>query len=517
MTRIGKDSAGANEEWNNNAQGSIFTASTSFIIKTMAVLLISDAGHHVKFAIYDINGNLLWGDNQGQAVIVSPTGEWNWYQPADINFPVTTGQQLILVFKTDGCTQLYDYGWDQGRWLALNYEDPWPTTLPWEHGDTVNSVFASDETPPEPPEIELPPPPLPKTLPASTDPRFNHNPICLSDSWVELGDVPDMVRMKFAWVRLDFAWSDVESTIGVYEFNAKNLDQRVTALFEQGINVLGILAYGHPTHTGAWNKPAQTAEEIAAWIAYVQAVVNHFKDKIVAWEVYNEPNAGFFWQTGTPESSEQAAIEYMNLLRPTYDAIKNADPTAIVVAPSMWGLWCDPDDETGWMETLYKNGFKNYSDILSCHPYCGPFLPIHEWTGWFSPFDTPHLKDLVALMLKYGDAQKPIWLTEMGAALGDSYNSEEVVDEQRQSDIIRYAWYLSQWAEKGYSNIEKMFVHSWQPSDAYGIKGKIAEQTVLGMCATYNTAPQAPPIPPIAFISLLAVMGIGLIAMEGVK
>lgn len=358
---------------------------------------------------------------------------------------------------------------------------------------TVEVVSAESLLPPAPPVVQYP---------STYDPRMNPNPICISNTGLPIAEVPIMKEMNIAWIRIDMSWTNIESIKGVYNWDAAGVEDLVNALYAVGINVLPSLNYGNALYTGEWNVPPTiSTEAMTAWVNFVKAAVTHFKDRIKAWEVWNEPNASLFWKTPTayyPPNIDRA-LEYMPLLKATHQAIKEVDPTAIVVAPAAWGLWCNPADANSFMEGLYKNGFKDYCDVVSVHPYTGAFLPIHQWS-FYSPFDFPHMVDLVALMKKYGDGNKEIWITEEGAAIGGVSDSE-VVDEQRQSDIIKYCWYMSQWTAQGYTNVTKYFVHSYVNQDGsvtgQAIKGKLAETTVKDMALTYNTAPMPPlAIPP---------------------
>jgi hypothetical protein len=77
---------------------------------------------------------------------------------------------------------------------------------------------------------------------------------------------------------------------------------------------------------------------VGEWENYVFRTVEHYRERIRHWEVWNEPYwKGFF--TGTPE-------EYAELLKVACRAIKRADPQAVVV-----GGCFTPSDEA-WTRRL---------------------------------------------------------------------------------------------------------------------------------------------------------------------
>ena len=86
--------------------------------------------------------------------------------------------------------------------------------------------------------------------------------------------------------------------------------------------------------------------------------MEHYRERIQNWEVWNEPYwTGFF--TGTPE-------EYAELLQVACRAIKRADPHAVVV-----GGCFTPADEA-WTRRVLAAGGLEFMDVLSYHVYWSP-------------------------------------------------------------------------------------------------------------------------------------------------
>ena len=130
----------------------------------------------------------------------------------------------------------------------------------------------------------------------------------------------------FSFVRMDMLWSDVERA-GRFRFGA--YDALLRALEARGMSALWILDYGHPDHGGG---PPRTFQDVAAFGRFAEAAAAHFRDRNVAFEIWNEPDTAQFWAPA-PNPSEYGA-----LLRAAVAAIHRADPNARIVTGGVSGL-----------------------------------------------------------------------------------------------------------------------------------------------------------------------------------
>lgn len=166
-------------------------------------------------------------------------------------------------------------------------------------------------------------------------------------------DLDGLQAGGFGWIRMDFAWDRIEKVRGQYDFSA--YDTLVTGLAARHIKPLFILDYGNDLYqTGA----PRTPEARAAFARFAAASVTHFKGKPILWEIWNEPNGGF-WK---PQAN---AAEYGRLAFETAKAIKEADPNATVLAPGTSGIPLD------FLESVFQTGLLRYVDAVSLHPYRG--------------------------------------------------------------------------------------------------------------------------------------------------
>lgn len=185
------------------------------------------------------------------------------------------------------------------------------------------------------------------------------------------------------WMRDEFNWGHLEPEKG--KWNWERFDHSVDTATKHGISIFGLLCYWAP-----WAKP-HTQEGINDYCNYVRTVVGRYKDRIKYWEIWNEPNIGFW--TGTTE-------QYATLMKAAYDAVKDVDPNAKVIG------CCTAGTDLRFIEKVFQCGGYDKMDILSIHPYRYP--PTPEETDFVG-----EMKKADALVRKYG-SPKPIWITEMG-------------------------------------------------------------------------------------------------------
>ena len=157
-----------------------------------------------------------------------------------------------------------------------------------------------------------------------------------------------------AWVRCDFAWSDLEPVQGIWNF--AGVDAVVEKASQHGVKVLGILGACPPWANGGngWNYPPTDAD---AWRDYIRTVVSRYRGRVSAWEIWNEENIHAFWQ---PEPS---AEDYVALLAAASPEVRAADPEAAVVMGGVAGLGSD------YLDACLGLGAADYVDAIAYHPY----------------------------------------------------------------------------------------------------------------------------------------------------
>ncbi len=188
-----------------------------------------------------------------------------------------------------------------------------------------------------------------------------------------------------SWVRSDIDWRKIEREPGVWDFSG--YDRVVAECEGEGMQLLPIL-YRPPT----WAQPVW--EHLDEWAEFVRRFVEHYGRRLPVIEIWNEQNASGFW------GDRPNATNYLAVLRRAREAAKGADPSVRVAFGGVAGVPLD------FIEEIYRLGGADAFDIMNVHPYTEPYRPEGEIDA--------DIESLRALMAKYGDADKPLWVTEVG-------------------------------------------------------------------------------------------------------
>ncbi len=227
------------------------------------------------------------------------------------------------------------------------------------------------------PHPSLPPPVIPDCLGVNihfTDPKP--------------GELEMLAAAGFRWVRMDFHWAGTEQKKGEYDFSA--YDRLVAALDQHKLRAVFILDYGNKIYPKA--EPPTTDEARAAFASWAVAAVSHFKGRGYLWEMWNEPNGGF-WKSAnktndyialakaTGEALRQAGLTRRDAL-PRVPDQPGATPPGEQITPEKSGTrgsaslrgdaFIGPATSTidlPYLEACFKAGLLEYWDAVSVHPY----------------------------------------------------------------------------------------------------------------------------------------------------
>jgi hypothetical protein len=205
-------------------------------------------------------------------------------------------------------------------------------------------------------------------------------------------------------LRVPFYWTRIEPVKGKFDFSGS--DALVEATARSHIELLPIVlrapswAAAHPKSTANNSPPAGTAN----YAAFLTTLIKRYgpdgsfwsdhpdvpKQPIEAWQIWNEPNHDHYW------SDQPFAAAYVKLAKAARDAIKKADPDALVIAAGF------PDRSWESIDQIYRAGAKGVFDAIAIHPYT---------------FEVSNVLRIVRYarrsLEKAGDADRPLWLTEV--------------------------------------------------------------------------------------------------------
>jgi len=320
---------------------------------------------------------------------------------------------------------------------------------------TTSPVAKVDSTPAATPSEAVP---VESSAESPTKPKVGHFGVAVGQTLSGLSkaaleaELDDLVSVGVGWVRVDIDWSEIQPIDGEH-FNWSNIDRIVAATTARDMKVVATLGY-----TPRWARLEGCYSSKCApgdftdFARFVEAAVKRYSEKGIGyWEIWNEPNIVKFWQP-RPDIAD-----YVHLLEVSYEVIKRIDPDAVVIsgglAPSATSNGNIAPLE--FIAAVYAKGGGAYFDALGFHPYTFPAPPSYTrvWNAWSQMSSTnPSLR---SIMVKYGDADKKIWLTEFGAPTGgpgnrattENYSSVQhpsYVSEQFQASQLKEAFTLAE-------------------------------------------------------------------------
>jgi hypothetical protein len=239
------------------------------------------------------------------------------------------------------------------------------------------------------------------------------------------------------WIRAWWGWGMAEKQPGQFDWG--EYDRQFDVVRGAGMEIMPILLRYYPQYEQAWagktERIQQPPYDLNQWASFVKTTVAHFKGRVKAWEVWNEPWDGF-----------GPADVYAKLLIVTYDSVKASDPQATVVGFGGSG----PD----YIQRGLEAGVAKYMDVASVHSYAELTRPFERMASLDKA-----VEDLGA---KFGATQR-IWHTEQGSgADGAGYRTGEQTEAECAVTLLQ--GYLSALS----TGSEKFFWFSAQTSPTYG-------------------------------------------------
>ena len=223
------------------------------------------------------------------------------------------------------------------------------------------------------------------------------------------------------FVRQSFPWQDIEPQPGVYVQNGQSSWAKYDFIVEQlGQAGIGIMArvdtipkWARPPTDNFKDYDKGPPQDFNNYANFVAALAARYKGRINHFQVWNEPNLDGEWG-GKPISPEQYGL----LLKYTAEKVKTISPAALIVTAGLAqttedGVRTNNLSELAFIDRLYQSGAKPYFDILSVMDYGLGDSPEDRRVG---PDRTNFSRLLLAreVMVRNGDEQKPIWVSEYG-------------------------------------------------------------------------------------------------------
>ncbi|MFN8596581.1 MAG: beta-galactosidase [Anaerolineae bacterium] len=307
-------------------------------------------------------------------------------------------------------------------------------------------------------------------------------------------------RLHARWIKQQVQWGVFEHEQGKMDFSG--FDGIINAAHANGVRVmLSIVTAPQWTHPNlpASNPPGENdpdaikgpPDDPQAFANFVGQVIDRYKGKIQAIEVWNEQNLIREWRT-TPQLID--AKRYVDLLRVTYQVIKQRDPSIIVISGALSPTGVDDPasaiDDFKYLQQMLDAGLLDTVDCVGAHhngynigpnvsSADSPALPKAATALFRGPFDNskgaPHhswfFKETLQGYNSILKGQKPLCVTEFGWASSEEYGAyppgfefaaDNTVAEQGQNIVEAYQL-MQQW---GFVKLAFL----WNLD--YGVKGK---------------------------------------------
>lgn len=175
-----------------------------------------------------------------------------------------------------------------------------------------------------------------------------------------------------------FRWKLAEPSKGNFVWE----DAEIARINQYGMKILATIG-SEVVHVPDWAKDANGLPKLDDWYDFVYAVVDHYKNSVDYWEIWNEPES----EGGLAGKGSL----YGEILTKGYTAAKSADPDCTVLGMVSWSA--------AYIKAVIDIIGPDYMDIVSTHVYpqaeygvpdlFNVVLNPYSKNGWNSETGTP--------------------------------------------------------------------------------------------------------------------------------
>lgn len=267
----------------------------------------------------------------------------------------------------------------------------------------------------------------------------------------------------FRWVKQEIPWREVEGQAkGSWHWEIP--DRMLDQIDAYGLKVIVRLG-SQPAWASRVPLPGiSPPDKLQDFYDYVFAVASRYKGRVEAYQIWNEPNLAREWGNHPPNPAE-----YTELLKIGYQAVKAADPQAIVISAGLAPTTRDDVEampDSYFVQGMYQSGAAPYFDALGIHaagykspPETDPAEVAADpklTNGDSAPaelrrvYSFRHVEDIRAVMVRNGDVAKKIVILEFGWTVDprphSPYRWHAVTPEQQDKYLQRaYAYAQAHW------------------------------------------------------------------------
>ena len=281
----------------------------------------------------------------------------------------------------------------------------------------------------------------------------------------------DLLRAAgVTWIRQELPWEQIEP-VAKGETTDPNFGSSTWAKYDDIVDrasASGMRLMLRLDTSPRWALPGDATDGLSPPMAYddyfdfVSEVAARYRGRVAAYQIWNEPNLTSEWGHRPPSASD-----YARLLRGAAERIRAADPSARVVMAALAPTLTENSDalnELIYLQQLYDAGIRGSFDVLAVQAYGlrgGPDDPRTDVTD--VTFSRPTLVRQV--MVGNGDADVPVWATEMGWNVNPASSAYQVYGRVTPSLQARYTVRGFERAAEQWPWLEVGFVWYWKRAD----------------------------------------------------
>jgi hypothetical protein len=231
----------------------------------------------------------------------------------------------------------------------------------------------------------------------------------------------------FRWVKQEIPWREVEGHAkGTWQWNSA--DRIMNQVDAHNLKVIVRLGT-QPEWASNVELPAVgPPDDLQDFYDYVYAVASRYQGRVEAYQIWNEPNLAREWGGRPPNPAE-----YVEMLKVGYQAVKAADPNAMVISAGLAPTTRNDHEampDIYFVQGMYDAGAAPYFDALGVHapgykspPEIDP--AVVAATPELNNNDSApeelrrvycfrHVEDVREIMVRNDDAAKKIVVLEFG-------------------------------------------------------------------------------------------------------
>lgn len=349
-------------------------------------------------------------------------------------------------------------------------------------------------------------PPPPTKPPSPTGPTPLPPPVPKPGYGVQVhlfaGDMAETLRwaqgLGVGWVKQQVEWHTIEH--GPNNFDWVLLDRAVEACNGFGFKLLLSV-----THAPDWTRTSELESgppaNYAEFGRFMEQLATRYRGRVVAYELWNEPNLAREWRGDTLDPAR-----FVALVAEGARGVRAADPDALVIsgAPAVTGIndGVEAIDDRVFLRGMYEAGITQWVDGIGAHPYGFANPPDESWqdpthiasshNNHPSFFFRDTLEDYHTLMLTYGDTGHQIWVTEFGWPSTDrmghmdttGWEYEREVSEAQQADYVVRAFRMGD--ERPW--VGPMFLWNLNLAAIWGSENPVSAYSLLRPDGVYRPA-----------------------------